>query len=138
MESLIKIFFSILLGGLLGAERGRAGKAAGLRTYMLVTLAATVFTLISQESSKFFNSPVYDPGRLMSQVVLGIGFLGAGIIIYDKERIRGLTTAAGLWVATSIGMMVGIGQYLLATLVTLLSFLILAFFGKIEEKIENE
>lgn len=138
MDYLIKIALAILFGGILGAERTRAGKAAGLRTYMLVTLAAAVFTIISKEANGFFQSVVYDPGRVMSQVILGIGFIGAGIIIYQKEHIHGLTTAAGLWIATAIGITVGIELYLLAALVTLISFVILGFLPQMEEKIDRE
>jgi len=138
MDDLIKIFLAILFGGILGAERRHAGKAAGLRTYILVTLAATVFTLISQRAAPFFQSDVYDPGRLMSQVILGMGFIGGGIIIYYKEHIRGLTTAAGLWIATAIGMAIGIEEYVLAGLVTLISFLILAFLPLFEDKIGSD
>lgn len=125
MEHLFKIVLALLLGGVLGAERSHAGKPAGLRTYILVTLASTVFTIVSYEANSFFASPVYDPGRIMSQVLLGIGFIGAGIVIHQREHIQGLTTAAGLWIATSIGMLVGIEQYVLAIVVSLLTFLIL-------------
>ncbi len=138
MEDIIKIFVALLLGGFLGAERGRAGKPAGLRTYMLITIAATAFTIISKEANTYFNYPNYDPSRLMSQILLGIGFIGGGIIIYQQEHIRGLTTAAGLWMATAIGLLVGIGFYTLAALLTFLSFIILEFFLRIEEKIDDK
>ena len=138
MEYLIKIFLAVLFGGILGAERGHAGKAAGFRTYTLVTLAATLFTIISKDANIFFQSSVYDPGRVMSQVLLGIGFIGAGIIFHNKEHIQGLTTAAGLWMATAIGMAIGIEQYFLAAIITLVSFLILTIFLGIEEKIEDK
>jgi len=136
-EDFIKIFVSLVLGGLLGAERGKAGKAAGLRTYILVTVAATAFTLISKEANTFFQAANYDPGHLFSQVVVGIGFIGAGIIIYQRKSVTGLTTAAGLWIATAIGMLVGIGAYLLAGVLTLISYITLAYFVKIENKIEK-
>lgn len=138
IEDFIKIFLALLLGGMLGAERGKAGKAAGLRTYILVTVAATAFTIISKEANTYFESVNYDPGRLLSQVVVGIGFIGAGIIIYQREHIKGLTTAAGLWIATAIGMLVGIGAYFLAILLTLISYITLAYFIKIEDVIEGE
>ncbi len=138
MDIFIKIFFSLIFGGILGAERERAGKAAGLRTYMLVTLASTTFTIVAKEAEKFFQSPNYDPGRILGQVILGIGFIGAGIIIYHGEHVRGITTAAGLWVATAVGLLIGIELYLIALVVTIISFIILAIFPMIEGKIEGE
>lgn len=136
MENIIKIFLALALGGILGAERSRAGKAAGFRTYMLVTLAATAFTILSKEGASFFNSPLYDPGRLVSQVILGIGFIGAGLIVYHKGHIEGITTAAGLWIATAIGMFVGMGSYVLGALITLIAFIVLTIFIKIEQYID--
>lgn len=138
MSYLIKIFLAVLCGGILGAERGRAGKPAGFRTYTLVTLASTLFTIISKDANTFFQSSTYDPGRVMSQIILGIGFIGAGIIFHHKNHTEGLTTAAGLWTATAIGMAIGIEQYLLAAIITLASFIILTAFLGIEDKIEDK
>lgn len=137
LEPIIKILVSLILGGIIGVEREKSGKAAGLRTHMLVAMAATAFTLIAKEANTFFQSTNYDPGRLTAQVVLGIGFIGAGVIIYSREHIHGVTTAAGLWVATAIGMLVGINAYALAVIVAILSFIILAYFRKIEDRIEK-
>lgn len=134
MDNLIKILLAILFGGVLGAERGHAGKAAGMRTYMLVTLAATTFTLIAQDAS-ILKSVTYDPARIISQVILGIGFIGGGLIFAKKDHIQGITTAAGLWISTAIGIAIGVNLYTLATLVTLLSFIILAILPHLEEKI---
>lgn len=137
MDVFIKIFFALVFGGILGAEREHAGKAAGLRTYMLVTLASTTFTIMAKEAENFFQTPNYDPGRILGQVILGIGFIGAGIIIYQREHVRGLTTAAGLWVATAVGLLIGIEYYILALVVTIISFIILAVFPIVEGKIEG-
>jgi len=135
-DILTKILLAVLFGGILGAERARAGKPAGLRTYMLVTLAVTVFTIISQDTPQL-QSANYDPGRIISQVILGIGFLGGGII-FKKGRVTGLTTAAGLWIATAIGITVGLGLYLLGAIVTVVSFIILAILPVVEDKINTE
>lgn len=136
MDYLFQIILALLFGGILGAERAHAGKAAGLRTYMLVTLAATVFTIISQQAP-ILRSASYDPGRIISQVILGIGFIGAGLIFHNQEHIKGLTTAAGLWIATAIGIALGVEMYILATLVTLVTFIILAFFPFVEDRIDS-
>lgn len=137
MDTFLKILLALVFGGILGAEREHAGKAAGLRTYMLVTLASTTFTIVAKEAQVFFQSANYDPGRILGQVILGIGFIGAGIIIYHREHVRGLTTAAGLWIATAVGLLIGIELYVLAVVVTIISFIILAIFPLIEEKIER-
>lgn len=137
MDAFVKIVLALIFGGILGAERERAGKAAGLRTYMLVTLASTTFTIVAKEAQVFFSASTYDPGRILGQVILGIGFIGAGIIIYQREHVRGLTTAAGLWIATAVGLLIGIELYLLALVVTIISFIILAIFPLVEGKAEG-
>lgn len=134
-EMLIQITIALFLGGLLGFERESAGKAAGLRTYALVAAGAALFTIISRNG---FNDLTllevsrYDPSRIASNIVVGIGFLGAGIIIFRGVKIEGLTTAAGMWVAAGIGMAIGAQMYLLATFTTFLVFFVLDVMGKIE------
>jgi len=134
---LIKIILAIALGALIGIERGSSNKPAGMRTYMLITLAATIFTIISLKANSIFNSSQYDPGRIMSQVLVGIGFIGAGVIIFNNNKLQGVTTAASIWVSTAIGMLIGLGMYSLATIVAFISFLIIAFLFKPEEKLEK-
>jgi putative Mg2+ transporter-C (MgtC) family protein len=136
MDLVFKILLATFYGGILGAERSRAKKSAGFRTYMLVTLASTAFTIIAQEAESILNQSTFDAGRIIAQIILGIGFIGAGIIFYQKEHIHGLTTAAGLWTSTSIGIAIGLGLYELATLVTLVSFIILALLPYIQDIIE--
>ena len=127
-----RVFLSALLGGFIGLERGHHGRAAGLRTHILVCLGATVASLIGLYSALVlhFNS---DPLRVGAQVVSGVGFLGVGtIMIRNREHVTGLTTAAGLWATACIGLSIGIGFYLvsiLAFLVVMISFLLL---GQIE------
>lgn len=109
-EVFIRIVVAIVLGGIIGVERGMKNRPAGLRTYMLVSLGACVVMLINQYTYQLFGGG--DPVRLGAQVVSGIGFLGAGtIIVTPHNQIKGLTTAAGLWASACIGLAVGIGFY---------------------------
>ncbi|MEK9147429.1 MAG: MgtC/SapB family protein [Patescibacteria group bacterium] len=134
---LIKIILAIILGAAIGIERGRSNKPAGMRTYMLITLASTIFTIISLKGINIFNSSQYDPGRIMSNVLIGIGFIGAGVIIFNNNKLQGVTTAASIWVSTAIGMMIGLEMYSLAIIVTIISFFIIAFLFQPEEKLEK-
>jgi putative Mg2+ transporter-C (MgtC) family protein len=105
---LVRVIVAAALGGLLGAERERAGKAAGLRTHMLVALGAALFVLFPAEAGMSTS----DLSRVIQGVATGIGFIGAGTILKraDSEEIQGLTTAAGIWLTAAIGMAVGAGQ----------------------------
>lgn len=123
-EYFIRILIASLMGGLIGLEREYRAKEAGFRTHFLVGLGSALFMILSQYGfdSLLDGSPnvSVDPSRIASQVVTGIGFIGAGIIIFQKNVIRGLTTAAGLWVTSAIGMTCGAGLYMLATATTVL------------------
>jgi putative Mg2+ transporter-C (MgtC) family protein len=125
---MFQLFLAILLGCILGAEREYTGKVAGTRTYGLVSLGAALFTILSLEGIRNFagmGGVSYDPLRIAGQVVVGIGFIGAGIIIHQGLKVKGLTTAAGLWVSAAIGMAVGFRFYTLAIFTTLLTFVLL-------------
>ena len=111
-DILIKIFLALVLGGVLGMERQYHDKPAGYATNCLICLGAMLFTVLSEYMGLFGG----DPGRIAAQVVTGVGFIGAGSILRDGNKISGLTTAAGVWVVAAIGMAVGYGQFLLATL----------------------
>ena len=129
---MIELFFKILLaaslGGLVGLEREVSQKPAGLRTNMLLCVGATVFTVISMDFAAF--SSVADPGRIAAQIVTGIGFIGAGVIIQSRASVIGVTTAATLWVVTAIGMAVGAGMYVLAVGATgVVLFILMALKG---------
>jgi putative Mg2+ transporter-C (MgtC) family protein len=117
-ELLLRLFLSLLLCGLIGLERESRGQVAGLRTHILVGVGATLFTLVSAYG--FEDAPGFepDPTRVAAQIVSGIGFLGAGAIIRQGLTVRGLTTAAALWIVAAIGMAVGAGYYLGATVAT--------------------
>jgi len=131
--SLFKLVLSLMLGALIGWERRRKGQIAGLRTFALISMGATLAMLIS-----IYIPQVYlgvkngDPGRIAAQVVSGIGFLGAGAIIQMKGAVRGLTTAAGIWISACIGLAVGAGMYLIAVVATLLIFFILVNIERLE------
>ena len=124
---LVRIFLSALLGALLGFERDKHGRAAGLRTHLLVSMGGCVFMILSTQVESFgtLNLPdftrVTDPGRIGAQIVSGIGFLGAGVILKEGLSIRGLTTAACLWVSAAIGMATGVGFYAIAVFTTILA-----------------
>lgn len=130
MEYIIRLAVAALLGGIIGLEREYRAKEAGFRTHFLVALGSALFMILSQygffEVLKTLGSVAsYDPSRIASQVVTGIGFIGAGTIILQKRMVRGLTTAAGLWVTSAIGMTVGAGMYVLAVASTVLVLLCL-------------
>ncbi len=133
----IRIVVAALLGGLLGLERTIAGKVAGIRTYALVSLGSALFISVSElVVSQAGGAMAVDPLRVASQVVVGIGFLGAGLIVFQESRVSGLTTAAGLWVAAAIGVTTGFGFYLLACVATLLTLAVFTVLWLIEKKIK--
>jgi putative Mg2+ transporter-C (MgtC) family protein len=132
-EDILKLLLAMALGGMLGAERELRDKDAGLRTLMFISTGAAIFTLISIRTSAF-GTPA-DPGRIAAQIVSGIGFLGAGVILRERGQIRGLTTAATIWLAAALGMGVGVGEYLLSTLSAVLVTLTLVVFPQLEAQI---
>jgi len=135
----VKIALSALLGALVGAEREWTGKAAGLRTHMLIAVGAALLTDISVQIGPHFapGSNTGDPARIAAQVVSGIGFIGAGTILQARGAVHGLTTAAGLWVAAAIGMAVGATFYAEAILGTVALLVILALLRPLEHLINR-
>ena len=128
MDFFIRIIIAALLGGAIGLEREYRAKEAGFRTHFLVALGAALFMILSAhgfEGVLISDSHRLDVSRIAAQVVSGIGFIGAGTIIFQRHAVRGLTTAAGLWVTAAIGMTAGAGMHLLATTTTLLVLLCL-------------
>ena len=120
----LRILVAVLLGGVIGLERGMKNRPAGLRTYMLVCMGSCVVMLINQYTTQVFGTG--DPVRLGAQVISGIGFLGAGtIVVTSHNQIKGLTTAAGLWASACIGLAIGIGLYEVALIAGLCVFLVL-------------
>ena len=132
LEIIIMLILALSLGGILGFEREYSGKAAGIRTYGLVALGAAIFTYLSREGFTAAEGGFVDPTRIAAQVVVGIGFLGAGLIIFRESHLEGLTTAAGLWLVAAIGMAVGAGIYGLAISATVIGFVTLTILGKFD------
>lgn len=119
MEEFAKLFVAAVYGGLVGIERRIRGQYAGFRTQLIVCVGSCLFTIISIKVFEIYGKPA-DPGRIAAQIITGIGFLGAGAILKHGNYIRGLTTAASLWMVSAIGMAVGFGEYGLGGFATLL------------------
>ena len=120
-DMIARILLAAVLGALIGFERDKHGRAAGLRTHLLVSMGAAAFMVMSARvaaSAQGSTSFIADPGRIAAQIVTGIGFLGAGAIVKSRNNVRGLTTAACLWAAAGIGMAAGGGYWLLALVTT--------------------
>ncbi len=131
-----RVGLAVLIGGIIGMERFVKNQPVGARTYMLVCMGACLVMMTNQYICKVFESG--DPSRLGAQVISGIGFLGAGtIIVTGNNKIRGLTTAAGLWSAACIGLAIGIGFYEGAIAVGIVLFLIMTVFKKIERLVRK-
>lgn len=120
-----RLLLATLLGGLIGAEREWSGHGAGLRTNMLVSVGSCLFTVLSIEGFPLRGNN-QDSARIAAQIVSGIGFLGAGTLFRDENRVRGLTTAATIWLVAAVGMAVGAGLLFLAVFTALLTILVLA------------
>jgi putative Mg2+ transporter-C (MgtC) family protein len=138
-DIVIRLLVAFLLGGLIGLERERHERAAGLRTVTMVSLGSCLFTLMSLFGFHTFDSSLpgnlrADPGRVAAQIVTGIGFLGAGTIFLRKDLVRGLTTAATIWATAAIGMAAGAGEYFPAAFTTLLILIVLMALKPIERR----
>lgn len=136
LEILERLMASLVAGALIGWDRERKSKPAGLRTHMLVTLGAATFCVMAFEVgaalSERYGERGVDPMRVLDGVVGGIGFLGAGSIIQARGRVQGITTAAGVWMAGALGAACGVGAYKLAALSAVLAFLVLTVLAKVE------
>jgi len=118
-DTLASLLLAVFLGAVVGLERETIHKPAGLRTHMLVCLGSCLFTIVSIGFS-------VDPARIAAGIVAGIGFIGAGTIWADRDKVQGITTAASLWATAAIGLTAGIGDYPLAVIATVLVFVILS------------
>lgn len=127
---LIRLLISIVLGALIGIERERRNRPAGLRTHILVSLGSALFTIASIQFSKSFGN--VDPSRIAANIVTGIGFLGAGAIMKEGLTIKGLTTAATIWVSSAIGLACGMGYYIPAILTSISTLIILISLRSLE------
>lgn len=134
-EPFIYLLIALLLGSTLGIERSFAGKTAGVRTFGLVSMGSSLFILISQFVTPSIDIYNFDPLRMAAGIVVGIGFLCGGVIIFKDSTLTGLTTAAGLWVAAGIGMAVGYGFIYLALFATIATLVVFTIFWFIEHRI---
>ena len=133
----IRVVSAIIIGGLIGLERGMKNRPAGLRTYMLVCVGSCLIMMTNQYIYQFTGAG--DPMRLGAQVVSGIGFLGAGTIVVTRHnQIKGLTTAAGLWTSAGVGLALGIGFYEGAVAVGLSVFVILTVLQRLESRVQKK
>ena len=130
-EFLPKILLAIFCGSLIGLERELKDKPAGMRTYMLICTGAALFTMISLYFVEEWGGNA-DPLRVAAQIVTGVGFLGAGTIMFAKGHISGLTSAAAIWASAAIGMTIGMDMHIFAVIVTLLIVLSLVILGRVE------
>lgn len=129
-----QLILAAFLGALMGLEREYIGKAAGIRTYALVSLGAALFSMVSIHGIESAPAVInFDPTRIAAQIVVGVGFLGAGLIIFREQKLQGLTTAAGLWISAAVGMAVGFKFYLEAVATTILVIIILSALIKLED-----
>ena len=135
LQILTRLVVSLILGGLVGIERGAQGRAAGFRTHILVCMGSALIMMTSMHIYEVYKGlTVADPGRIAAQVVSGIGFLGAGTILRFKTGIMGLTTAASLWAVAGIGLAVGSGFYIAAFFTVILALVTLEIFSKLENR----
>jgi len=131
-EIILRLIVAAILGMILGYEREIRDKPAGLRTHAIVAVGACLFTLIGLMIGE--TSPTIDPTRIAAGIVTGIGFLGAGAMFQEKDRVTGLTTAAGIWAMGAIGLAVGLGYFTAATVSTALVYLVL-FSGRFSSRV---
>ena len=144
-EIILRIILALIIGGAIGYEREVKNRAAGFRTHILVCLGSTIISLLQIEIGNNVIQMIelnptlgevikVDYGRLGSQVITGVGFIGAGTIVHTKGNIKGLTTAATLWIVACLGLSIGMGSYCISIFSTIIIFIILVFLKKIENK----
>ncbi|MBI3634430.1 MAG: MgtC/SapB family protein [Candidatus Yonathbacteria bacterium] len=135
----LKLLAALSLGMSLGIERALAGKTAGMRTYGLVTMGAALFVIIGVIAAGGFDSleATTESLRLTGQIIVGVGFLGAGLIIFKNSKVSGVTTAAGIWVSAGVGMAIGYGFYSLAVISTILILFVFTGLWYIENKLKT-
>jgi putative Mg2+ transporter-C (MgtC) family protein len=133
-DDFYRLAMALLVGGIIGAERERLKKAVGLRTLILISLGSALFTILSYRIGIDNNSN--EPGRIAANIVSGIGFLGAGVILEERGRVTGLTTAATIWLTAALGMAAGAGEYILSASAALISIIVLMLFTRFEEYLE--
>lgn len=138
MELITKLFVALFLGLIIGTERVWAHKTAGMRTYALVAMGSALFVIVSEEMVKtYLNLPGLNPLMIVAQIVVGVGFLGTGLIFSKESKLMGMTTATALWVSAGIGMASGFGLYKLAIIATFLTLFIFTVLWFAEEQLKK-
>lgn len=137
-EITIRLLLALILGGLVGYEREQANRPAGFRTHILVSLGSALVMVMAEYMTRYYHTLDIDPTRLGAQVITGIGFLGAGTIIRNGSSVRGLTTAASIWMVSCIGLAAGTGFYFGALLATAFTFLTLISLKQIERRLAKK
>ena len=131
----LKLFIAVVCGAIIGLEREIHEKAAGLRTHILVCMGACLFGMLGLSLVSSYNTA--DLLRIAQGILIGIGFLGGGVIMKEGASVVGLTTAAGIWIMGAIGLAIGVGKFQMAFLGTLFSFLTISLFGKVEKLLKK-
>ncbi len=134
---MVQVLVAALLGGFIGLEREWRGHEAGFRTNMLIAMGACLFTIISIRGFPLEESSARDTSRVAAGIVTGIGFLGAGAIMQSEQRVKGMTTAATVWLVAAIGMTVGVEAYALAVFSSILTFIILQFLRRVSKTVSH-
>lgn len=139
-EFICRLILAAILGGIIGYERESHSKEAGLKTHILVCVGATLIMIVSQYGffSVLGTHVIVDPSRIAAQVISGIGFIGAGIIFKDNSSIKGLSTAAGIWCVTAVGLVIGSGMYFLAICATILILIVFTILSKVGNRFYNK
>jgi putative Mg2+ transporter-C (MgtC) family protein len=138
LDIILRLFAALLLGMIIGTERVWAHKTAGMRTYALVAMGSALFVIISNEMVKAYaNFGGMNPLMIISQIIVGVGFIGAGLIFTKDSKLMGLTTVTGLWVSAGIGMASGFGLFDIAVIATVLTLFIFIVLWFIEEQLKK-
>jgi putative Mg2+ transporter-C (MgtC) family protein len=138
IDVIIRLSIALVLGLIIGAERVWAHKTAGMRTYALVSMGSALFVIVSNEMVKYYTGiQGLNPLMIISQIVVGIGFIGTGIIFAKDSKLMGLTTATGLWVSAGIGMAAGFKLYNIAIVATILTLFIFTILWFLEERLKK-
>ena len=137
LNAIVQLIIATALGAAIGIERSIAGKRAGMRTYALVALGACLLTVVSLiVSNSYIGLTNFDPLRVAASIVMGIGFIGTGLVVFKGDNLIGLTTAAGLWVAAGLGIAVGFRLYVIALAATVFAIIIFKGFIVFEKMID--
>lgn len=139
LEAVLRVFMAVIVGSLIGLDRELRNKPAGLRTHILISLAAALFTLITFELHQQFagegGTRTADPVRIIEAVTAGVAFLAAGAIIQSRGSVHGLTTGANMWLAGALGVACGAGYYFIATIGTVFALIVLVVLAKLEARL---